>query len=75
MSSYKLTDFRNNNRKQAMSNYPYKAGQTRLYAAYNDLGQDKKQRLGNPLEQHYISLFIYIRTEPISVENVNLRHK
>ena len=75
MPSYKLTDFRTNNCKQVLSNHLYKAGQTRSYAAYSDLGQDKKQRLGNLLEQHYISLLIYTRTEPIGVENVNLRHK
>ena len=68
-------DFRNNNYKQAISNHLYKAGPTRLYAAYNDLGQDKKRRLGNLLEQHYISPLIYTRTEPIGIENVNLRHK
>ena len=72
---YKLTDFCNDDYKQAMSDYLYEAGQTRLYAAYSDLSQDKKQRLGNPLEQHYISPLIYTRTEPIGVENVNLRHK
>ena len=38
MSSYKLTDFYNNNYEQAMFNYLYKAGQTRLYAACSDLG-------------------------------------
>ena len=75
MSSYKLTDFRNNNYKQAMSDHSYEAGQTRLYAACSDLGQDKKQRSGNPLEQHHISLLTHTRTEPIGAENVNLRHK
>ena len=75
MSSYKLTDFRNDNYEQAMSNHPHKAGQTRLCAACSDLGQDKKQRSGNLLEQHYISLLTYTRTEPIGAENVNLRHK
>ena len=75
MSSHELTDFRNNNYKQAMSDHPYKAGQTRSCAAYSDLSQDKKQRSGNPLEQHYVSLLIHTRTEPIGVENVNLRHK
>ena len=50
MSSYKLTDFRNDNYEQAMSDHLYEAGQTRLCAAYSDLGQDKKQRSGNPLE-------------------------
>ena len=38
MSLYKLIDFYNNNYKQAISDHPYKAGQTRLYAAYNDFG-------------------------------------
>ena len=75
MPSYKITDFRTNNRKQVLSNHLYKAGQTRPGAAYGDLGQDKNQRLGNLVEQHYISLFIYTRTEPIGIENVNLRHK
>ena len=75
MSLYKVTDFYNNNYKQAMSDHPYKAGQTKLCAACGDLGQDKKQRLGNLLEQHYISLLIYTRTEPIGVENVDLRHE
>ena len=42
MSLYKLTDFCNDNHKQAMSDHPHKAGQTRLYAAYSDLSQDKK---------------------------------
>ena len=75
MSSHKLIDFYNNNYKQAMSNHPYKAGQTRLYAAYGDLGQDKKQQSGNLLEQHYISPLIYTCTEPIGAKNVNLGHK
>ena len=75
MSSHKLTDFCNDNREQAISDYPYKAGQTRLCAACSDLGQDKKQRLGNLLEQYHISPLIYTRTEPIGVENVDLRHK
>ena len=75
MSSYELTDFRNDNHKQAMSDHLYEAGQTRLCAACGDLGQDKKQRSGNPLEQHYISPFIYTRTELIGAENVDLRHK
>ena len=75
MSSYELTDFRNDDHKQAMSDHPHKAGQTRLYAAYGDHGQDKKQRSGNPLEQHHISPLTHTRTEPIGAENVNLRHK
>ena len=58
-----------------MSDYLYKAGQTRSYAAFGDLSQDKKQRSGNLLEQHHISLLIYTYTEPIGIENVNLRHK
>ena len=50
MPSYKLIDFRINNRKQVLSNHLYKAGQTRLGAACSDLGQDKNQRVGNLLE-------------------------
>ena len=42
MSLYKLTDFRNDNYKQAMSDYPYKAGQTRLYTTCGNFSQDKK---------------------------------
>ena len=38
MSLYKLIDFYNDDHEQAMFNHPYKAGQTRLYAAYSDLG-------------------------------------
>ena len=75
MSSYKLIDFRNNNYKQAISDHPYKAGQTRSCAACGDLGQDKKQRSGNPLEQHHVSPLTHTRTEPMGAENVDLRHK
>ena len=50
MPSYKLTDFRTNDREQVLSNHLYKAGQTRLGAAYSDLDQDKNQRLGNLIE-------------------------
>ena len=38
MSLYELTDFYNDDYKQAMSDYPYEAGQTRLCAAYSNLG-------------------------------------
>ena len=75
MPSYEIIDFRTNNCKQVLSDHLYKAGQTRLGAACGDLGQDKKRRSGNSLEQYYISLLIYTRTEPIGAENVNLRHK
>ena len=75
MSSYELTDFRNDNYEQAMSNHPHKAGQTRLCAACGDLGQDKKQRLGSLLEQYHVSPLIYTRTEPMGAENVDLRHE
>ena len=50
MPLYKTTDFQINNRKQVLFNHLYKAGQTRLGAAYGDLDQDKNQRLGNLVE-------------------------
>ena len=40
MPSYKIKDFRTNNRKQVLSNHLYKAGQTRLGAACGDLGKN-----------------------------------
>ena len=75
MSSYELTDFCNDDHKQAISDYLYEAGQTRLCAACGDLGQDKKQQSGSPLEQHHISPLTHTRTEPMGAENVDLRHK
>ena len=59
MSSHELTDFRYDDHEPAMSDHPHEAGQIRLGAAYSDLNKDQNQRLGNPLEQHYISLLIY----------------
>ena len=75
VSSHELTDFRNDDHEQAMSDHPHEAGQTRSCAACGDLGQDKKQRSGNPLEQHHVSPLTYTRTEPMGAENVDLRHE
>ena len=54
MSLHEITDLRYDDHEPAMSDHPHEAGQTRPGAACGELGRDRNQRSGNPLDQHHV---------------------